>query len=99
MLLPFIALFGLYIFSRAISKPRTSFDEFTWRRMFSRFQDLKHKIDYTSTTIELEDISDEVLDFFSLYKFEQGIKSYTGELYSRIENRRVALRQSRKIRA
>jgi hypothetical protein len=99
MLLPFIALFGLYLLVKAASKPRTSFNEFQWRRMFSKFQDLKHQIEYSATTIQLDQISDDILDFFSLYKFEQGIKSYTGELYSMIENRRVALRNARKIRA
>jgi hypothetical protein len=99
MLFPFVVLAILYVVGRAISKPRlTAYEDFVRRRMESKYQDIKHQIEFCGTSAALEDLTNDVIELFELYKYEPGIKGYCGDLYAMIENRRIALRKER-IRA
>lgn len=100
MFFPFIALAVLYVFGRAISKPRnTAYEEFVRRRMEIKFYEIKHKIDFCGTTEGLEEMTNDTIEFWELYKYEPGIDNKCGELQSAIENRRYALKSARRIRA
>lgn len=98
MLLPFIALFGLFIVGKIVAAPsRREYEQ--WKQMYCDYNSLQSRINYCATFTELEVLYNEAIEFFSEYKFVNNIRDYCGRLHSSIENRRVALRNMRKIRA
>jgi hypothetical protein len=100
MLFPFIILGVLIVVGRAVSKPRiTAYEDFVRRRMEIKFYDIKHRIEYCGTVTALEDLTNDIIEYFDLYKYEPGIKGNCGQLHSMIENRRIALRNMRNNRA
>jgi hypothetical protein len=99
-LLPFVVGGCIWLALKLMSTP--SYRSFAQRRidfMKQRYRDLKHKINFTPTTTALESVEDEIHEFFQLYKFEQGVKGFSAELHSELQNKREELRGFRRVRA
>jgi hypothetical protein len=92
MLLPFVLIGCAWIVMRLIATP--GYRSFAQKRldyMRARFQDIKHKIRFSPTTIALEEREDEIVEFFELYKYEAGARGLTSELYADLNNKRTDL--------
>lgn len=100
MFYPILIVFALMLVGALSSRRRAvQYDEEIWRQMKSKFNMLRHKIEYCSTLTELSFIEDEVLDdFFRVYRSEPRVRNYTGDLFATIENRKVVLQNHKKNR-
>lgn len=93
----FVILFACAIAMKSAQAPSKR-DYIRWKRMYNDFNDLRDRIEYCPTTVELDDIYNEAIELFSKHSRIKNVNDYCGRLHAAIENKRVALRKER-IRA